>query len=94
MSCRNHSDCSEQGTYCTQKGTCEPTAECIVMKDSAEGECPLEACGGDESSCGAPYCNEGGCYCSENTCYPRVIQEQEVCADEALRSALGMPDCD
>ena len=99
-SCQSHHECKEKGTYCTSEGSCESLVECPIMKDSVTDECPLIACNLSKECNTASYCGEGGseCYCAAGEednllCYPKKIASVDVCKNDVVRSALGVPSC-
>jgi len=92
--CNTHLQCSQKGTYCTDKEVCEAITECPVMRDSITGSCPLHVCNAESSCESAAYCEGEACYCGDGMCYPKKVGDINVCENNALRTSLNMPECE
>ena len=93
MNCKAHDQCTLKGTYCTRDGECEQLSECILMRDSHDGKCPLKTCTKTAECEGIAYCGEAGCFCADSLCYPKKVGTIDVCADATVRAALQIPPC-
>ena len=94
MSCKTHAECEAKGTYCSTSGSCSKITECPIMNDSVTEKCPLAACDAQEDCNDAAYCEQDdSCYCAESKCQIRQVMGTDVCKDDAVRSALKLPDC-